>query len=127
LSKSNRFALHSPFVTLLLIGGLAVFLSIRLALLWLDRPGDNAEFVLLPIALLALTTLVLIHDAIVTTTVLSFGPIYGKGISWEGWVALFLCLMLVACGWVERHGGGLERLPVPGAPWRGSRPSRSPA
>ena len=31
-------------------------------------------------------------------------------ISWEGWGSLALCVFLVALGWVETRGGGLETL-----------------
>jgi hypothetical protein len=103
LSNTNLFAIQSPFLTLGLMGATAVLLTLRLVDLWFDTPGDHAELVFLPLALLALTALAVIHDAIVTTNT-SFGPIYGKGVSWEGWVAVFLCVLLVACGWVVRKG-----------------------
>jgi hypothetical protein len=117
LKKNNLFALQSPFLTLGLLGATAMLLTLRLLLRWLDPPGDRAEVVLLPLALLALTALAVIHDHIVTTTVPTLEFIYGKGISWEGWVAVFLCLLLVAWGWVEPFGGGLERLRTPGRNW----------
>ena len=104
LDSKKLFALQSPFVTLGLLGATAILLTLRLLLRWVDRPGDHAEVVRLPLALLALTVLAVIHDHIVTTTVASVGFTYGKGISWEGWVAIFLCLLLVACGWVARNG-----------------------
>jgi hypothetical protein len=105
LDKTNQFASQSPFLTLSLLGAITVLLALRLVLRWFDRPGDHAEVVFLPLALLAITTLTVIHDAIVTTTAVNFGQIYGKGISWEGWVAIFLCLLLVACGGIARRGG----------------------
>jgi hypothetical protein len=112
LGKSDRFALKSPFLTLGLLGGITVLLALRLVFRWFDRPEDDAEVVRLPLALLALTVLAVIHDAIVTTTS-TLGPIYGKGISWEGWVAIFLCALLVACGWVARNGRGLALAGTP--------------
>jgi hypothetical protein len=104
LSNTNLFSIQSPFLTLGLLGAVASLLTLRLVLRWFDRPGDHADVVLLPLALLALAALAVIHDAIVTTTDTSLLPIYGKGISWEGWVAVFLCLLLVACGWIARRG-----------------------
>jgi len=117
LGRSDRFGLKSPFLTLGLLGGITLLLALRLVFRWFDGPEDDAEVVRLPLALLALTALAVIHDAIVTTNSI-LGDIYGKGISWEGWVALFLCLLLVACGWVERYGGGLERFRVHKEIWR---------
>ncbi len=102
----NLFALQSPFVTLSIIGALTTLLTLRLLLRWFDGgPEDYADTVGLPLALLALTTLAVIHDATVTTTIVALGFDYGTGFSWQGWVAVFLCLLLVACGWVVRRGG----------------------
>jgi len=104
LDKTDRFGLKSPFVTLLLLGAITILLTLRLVARWFDGAGDQTEVVSLPLALLALTTLTVIHDHVVTTTIPTLGFVYGKGISWEGWVAIFLCLLLVACGWVARRG-----------------------
>jgi hypothetical protein len=105
LEKDDLFALQSPFLPLGLLGAMTILVTLRLVLRWLDGPGDQAEVVVLPLALLALVGLAAIHDAVVTTTSDVLGPIYGKGISWEGWVSLFLCLLLAACGWIARRGG----------------------
>lgn len=104
LGRSNLFAFQSPFVTLGVVAAIAMLLTIRLLLRWVEGPTDSTEIVWLPLALLALTTLAVTHDAIVATVDGILGPIYGKGISWEGWVSVFLCLLLTACGWVERRG-----------------------
>jgi len=106
VNHTNLFAIQSPFAPLELLGAIASLLTLRLILRWLDGPRDSAEVVGVPLALLALTVLAVIHGAIVTTTLAPIGFTYGKGISWEGWVAIFLCLLLVACGWVERGGLG---------------------
>jgi hypothetical protein len=100
----NSFALQSPFVMLSIIGALTTLLTLRLVRRWFDaRPEDYADTVGLALALLALTTLAVTHDAIVTTTFTVIGLDYPTGVSWEGWVAVFLCLLLVACGWVVRR------------------------
>jgi hypothetical protein len=118
LGKTKLFAVQSPFVTLGWLGAVAVLVTLRLVYVWLDNPGDSAEVVRLPLALLALTALSLIHDHVVTTTISVLGFTYEKGVSWEGWVALFLCVLLVACGWIARGGHASARLPIPRRSWR---------
>ena len=44
-----------------------------------------------------------------------------EAISWEGLTAVLLCVLLAACGWLERHRGGLERWRIPEAIWRVDR------
>jgi hypothetical protein len=102
LAGTNRFALQSPFVSLALIAAMVVLLTLRAVLRWFDSQGDHAEIVLVPLALLTLSALAVIHDAIVSTNLATVDFAYGKGISWQGWVSVFLCLLLLACGWVER-------------------------
>lgn len=83
----------------------AMWLGLRLLVRWSDNPRDSDEVVLLPVALLAVTTL----DLIV---------VRGFGISWGGLVSVFLCLVLALCGWVERYRGGLDRFRIPEEIWR---------
>ncbi len=109
LSNSKLFAIQSPFLQLDSLGAAAILLTVRLLLRWFDRRRDT-EVVLLPLALLALTALALIQEATTPTTIGFLGFVYKQGVSWEAWVAVFLCLLLVACGRVERNGGRLKRM-----------------
>jgi len=83
----------------------AVLVALRLLGRWLAGPRADSELVLLPLALLAITTL----DLIVVRR--AFGTI-----SWEGWVSIGFCLLLAVLGWMERNHG-LERLRLPEV-WR---------
>ena len=101
-NETDLFARQSPFVAFWWLGAIAILLTLRLILRWFDRPGGSPEVVLLPLALLALIAFAVIHEAVVTAY--SRPLTYGTGASWEGWVAIFLCLLLIACGWVARKG-----------------------
>jgi hypothetical protein len=103
----STFEIQSPW-RLFVLTAAATVLTLRLFLRWSERPRDSEAVVLLPLGLLLLTTLNLIY-------------IRDRGISWEGWVAVFLCLLLAACGWVERYRGGLDRLRLPEEIWRVDR------
>lgn len=119
LGKTNLFAIQSPFLQLGFLDATAILLTLRLLLRWFDRPREYAEAVLLPLALLALTALALIQNGTTPTTIPILAFVYGKGVSWEGWVAVFLGLLLVACGWVEPSDGGLRSFRIPKEIWRG--------
>jgi hypothetical protein len=80
-----------------------VLLTLHLLRRWLEFMGGPAgrgeELVLLPLGVLALTTLALVHER-------------GNGTSWGGWILVGLCIVLTLFGWFE-HRGDLERLRVP--------------
>ena len=80
-----------------------VLLSLHLLRRWLDFAGGPSgraeELVLLPLGVLALTTLALVHER-------------GNGMTWGGWILVGLCVVLTLCGWIEQRGD-LQRLPVP--------------
>lgn len=117
LDNHNLFLVQSPFLTVGLLGATTVLLTLRLLFRWFDGPGTHAELVRLPLVLLALTALTVIHDAIVTTNFANIGISAGKGVSWEGWAAICLCVVLAACGWLARSGDAFERrnaTPTPG-------------
>jgi hypothetical protein len=109
LGNAAAFEYESPWRWLPLVTAFAIVGTLRLALRWLDRPRDYDEVVLLPVGLLTLTSLELLYGAV--------GE-FGGTVNWEGWVSVFLCLVLVACGRAERNGGGLDRLRIPEAIWR---------
>lgn len=97
-SPLSEFVLQSPwFLSLGFLGAMTVLISLRLLLRWTDAPAASVEVVLLPLGLLAVTVLTLIYlgtgDALALTA----------GVSWEGWVSAFLCLLLAVCGWIERR------------------------
>lgn len=102
----SLFEFQSPW-TQSELAAAAIFVALRLFVRWSDRPKDSDEIVLLPLALLAVTGLDLIWAR-------------DRGISWEGLASVFLCLLLAAFGWIERHGRGL-RLRVPDEIWRVDR------
>jgi hypothetical protein len=107
IAGDSTFEIQSPW-RLSVLTAAAIVLTLRLLLSWSEQPRESDAVVLLPLGLLLLTTLDLIW-------------IRDAGISWEGWVAVFLCLVLAACGWVERNRGGLERLRIPEEIWRVDR------
>lgn len=82
-----------------------VLLSLHLLRRWLEFVGGSsgraAELVLLPLGVLALTTLALVHER-------------GNGMTWGGWILLGLCSVLMLFGWIEQRGG-FDRLRVPEA------------
>ena len=81
----------------------AIVVDFRLIGRWLGSRG-NDELVLLPLALVAFLGLNLIF-------------IRDSGISWEGWLSLGLCLLLLTLGWAEQRDG-LGRFRVPDEIWR---------
>jgi hypothetical protein len=100
VGNTNRFGTQSPFLGLAIFAATAIFLTLRLLLRWVGRARDSAEVVLLPLGLLTLTALSLGYDETARVPILD----NRIGVSWEGWVAVFLGLLLVACGWVVRKG-----------------------
>ena len=80
-----------------------VLLSLHLLRRWLELAGGPSgrgeELVLLPLAVLALTTLALVHER-------------GNGMTWGGGILVGLCIVLTLFGWVERRGS-FDRLRVP--------------
>ena len=107
MGRDNLLEVQSPWRFLHLLEAAAILVTLRVLLRWFDRPRDFSEIVLLPVALLALTALDLVYTG---TTLYS-----DSGISWEGWVSVLLCLVLIVCGWIERYGGGLR---IPEEIWR---------
>ena len=95
---SLRLEFDSPW-RLYWLEAAAILVALRLLGRWLSGPRADRELVLLPLALLTLTALNLIVDRI-------------PGVSWEGWVSVVLCAVLVAFGWIERTGG-VERFRLP--------------
>jgi len=109
---ANRLSPHLQFDApwrLYWLGAAAILVATRLLGRWLGGPRDDAELLLLPLALLALTALDL--------TV--FGRALGM-ISWEGWVTVGLCLLLAVLGWLDRKRG-LDSFRVPDEIWRVDR------
>lgn len=88
-----------------------LLLSIHLLRRWLESAGGASpraeELMLLPLALLALTTLELVRER-------------DAGVRWGGGILIGLCLLLTLFGWIEQRGG-LQRLRVPGEIWRVDR------
>lgn len=80
-----------------------VLLTIHLLRRWLESAGGASpgayELVLVPLLLLALTTLELVRER-------------DLGLTWGGGILVGLCLLLTLFGWIERRGG-LRRLEVP--------------
>jgi hypothetical protein len=87
-----------------LLEAAAIALGLRLITRWLSGPAADDELLLLPVALLALVGLNL-----------------GEHMTWEGGLSLALSLLLLALGWIDRYGGGLDRLRIPDEIWRVDR------
>ena len=91
---TSTFVLQSPwFESLWFPAAVTVLISLRLLVRWTNGPPASAEVVFLPLGLLALTVVALAY--------LGAGDSGTPGISWEGWVSVFLCLLLTACGWID--------------------------
>lgn len=99
---SIQLELESPW-RLFWLGTAAIVLTLRLFERWVSRPSDDAEFLLLPLALLTLTAMELIYDR--------------GSVDWQGWLTAALCVLLVALGWIERSRG-LKGIRVPEEFWR---------
>jgi hypothetical protein len=93
---------------LLLLEAAAIVVGLRLIGRWLSGPAADNELLLLPVALLALTTLDLAERLDVHT------------VGWEGWLGLILSVLLVVLGWVGRRGG-LDKFRIPDEIWRVDR------
>jgi hypothetical protein len=95
-----------------LLEAAAIVVGLRLIWRWLSGPAADLELLVLPIALLALTSLDLgerLHDHV---------------IGWEGWLALALSVLLVVLGWIGQRGG-LDNFRIPDEIWRVDRISTS--
>jgi hypothetical protein len=100
--------IYAPW-RLVLLEAAAVVVGLRLIGRWLTEPTRDGELLLLPLALLGLVGLDLgeAHQIL--------------GINWEGWLALALCLLLIALAWLDGSSGGLDRFRVPDEIWRVDR------
>jgi hypothetical protein len=102
---SQNLEVDSPWRVFWLEVG-AVLVAVRLLGRWLSGTRDDAELMLLPLALLAVTAL----DLIVARRELGT-------ITWEGWASVGLCVLLAVLGWIERSRG-LKGFRIPDEIWR---------
>jgi hypothetical protein len=86
----------------------AIVVGLRLIGRWLSGPAADLELLLLPVSLLALTSLDLGERQ------------HMYFIGWEGWLALALSVLLVALGWLGRRGS-LDNFRIPDEIWRVDR------
>jgi hypothetical protein len=89
-----RFFWFAPFSWITVAGALLALTLIRL---WLERPSDTRQLLLVPAVIAALAGLDLAR---------------AEGISWGGGIVLGLCALLALFAWLENRGG-LGRLHVP--------------
>ena len=93
---SPRFFWFAPFSWITVVGALLALTLIRL---WLERPTDTRQLLLVPAVMAALATLDLVR---------------AETITWGGGIVLGLCALLALSAWVE-HAGGLRTLRIPEA------------
>src|SRR5206468_4095173 len=101
-TRISDLTIWRPWI-LVLLEAAAIVVGLRLCGRWLAGRANDAELLLLPLLLLALTGLNLgeIQDVFV--------------IHWESWLAPALGAFLIVCGLVERNGG------IPEEIWRVDR------
>jgi len=92
---------------LVLLEAAAIVVGLRLIGRWLSGPAADLELLVLPLALLALTGLDLGERLHINV------------ISWEGWLALILSVLLVLLGWLGQRG--VDDFRIPEEIWRVDR------
>jgi hypothetical protein len=88
-----------------LLEAAAIVVGLRLIGRWLSGPAADLELLVLPVALCAFTALDLGEKQRV------------HFIGWEGWLAVFLSVLLVVLGWFGQRGG-LDSFRIPDEIWR---------
>jgi hypothetical protein len=90
---------------LILLKAAAIVVGLRLIGRWLSGRAADDELVVLPVALLALTSLDLGERQ------------HFYFIGWEGWLGLALCVLLLVLGWIGQRGS-LDNFRIPDEIWR---------
>jgi hypothetical protein len=93
---------------LVLFEAAAIVVALRLIGRWLTGPAADVELLVLPVALLALTSLDLGERQ------------HHYLIGWEGWLGLALSVLLVVLGWLGQRGS-LDNFRIPDEIWRVDR------